>query len=188
MQVSGFVLAGGASKRMGRDKALLPFHGTTLVEHVAQTVRQAAGSVALIGDPDRLSHLGLPVFADQLPSCGPASGIYTALRVTDANWNLVVACDMPAVPVEILNELMCRAETEDAGCVAAAGPSGAPEPLCAVYHRRCLPVFERAIRDGRVKMRDVVSEIGVKVMPVPAAALVNVNTPAEWSEFADRHA
>ena len=81
MQASGFVLAGGASKRMGQDKALLPYRGTTLVEHVAKTVREAAGSVALIGDPARLGQLGLPVFPDELPSCGPASGIYTALRV-----------------------------------------------------------------------------------------------------------
>lgn len=183
MQVSGFVLAGGASKRMGRDKALLPFRGTTLVEHVAQNVREATGSVALIGDPDRLGHLGLPVYADQLPSCGPASGIYTALQVTETDWSLVVACDMPAVSPDILRELLRHAETTERNSVAATGPSGQPEPLCAVYHRRCLPALERAIRDRRVRMKDLISEIGASLMPVPASALVNVNTPAEWSEF-----
>ena len=68
MQASGFVLAGGGSTRMGRNKALLPFRGITLVEHVAGIVRQAAGSVTLIGDPVQLGHLGLPVVSDLLPA------------------------------------------------------------------------------------------------------------------------
>ncbi len=96
----------------------------------------------MIGDPDKLGHLGLRVFPDELPSCGPASGIYTALRVSDTDWNLVVACDMPAVSADLLRELLRRAETAERNCVAATGPYGQPEPLCAVYHRRCLPALD----------------------------------------------
>jgi len=183
MQASGFVLAGGASKRMGQDKALLPYRGTTLAEHVAKTVSEAAGSVALIGDPDRLGHLGLAVFPDEPPSCGPASGIYTALRVTETDWNLVVACDMPAVSTDILRELLQRAGTTERNCVAAIGPYGQPEPLCAVYHRRCLPALGRAIRDKRLRMRDLIKEIGALWIKVDPGALATVNTPAEWADF-----
>src|SRR3984885_1114552 len=127
MQSSGFVLAGGASKRMGQPKALLPYRGTTLVEHVAKIVQEAAGSAApspviVIGDPDRLGHLGFQVFPDELPGCGPASGIYTALRVTQTDWNLVVACDMPGVTTDLLRELLLRAEIAERNCVAATGP------------------------------------------------------------------
>jgi molybdopterin-guanine dinucleotide biosynthesis protein A len=183
MPTSGFVLAGGASKRMGQDKALMPYGGTTLVEHVAKIVNEAAGSVALIGDPARLGHLGLPVFADELPSCGPASGIYTALRVTDTDWNLVVACDMPSISASVLRQLLHHTETAERGCVAAVGPYGQPEPLCAVYHRRYLPALTRAIRDKRFKMRDLIKEMGAVWIRVDASALVNVNTPAEWEKF-----
>jgi molybdopterin-guanine dinucleotide biosynthesis protein A len=183
MQATGFVLAGGASKRMGQNKALLPYRGTTLVEHVAKTVSGAVGSVALIGDPERLGHLGLAVFPDELPGCGPASGIYTALRVTETDWNLVVACDMPAVSAELLRELLGRAETAERNCVAAVGPFGQPEPLCAVYHRRCLPALTRSIRDKRLRMRDFVKEIGAIWVKVDASALANVNTPSEWTQF-----
>ncbi len=183
MQASGFVLAGGTSKRMGQDKALLPYNGTTLVEHVAKIVREAAGSVTLIGDPDRLGHLGLAVFPDELPGCGPASGIYTALRISETDWNLVVACDMPSVSPGILRELLSRAETAQRNCVAATGSYGQPEPLCAVYHRRCLPAVTNAIRDKRLRMRDLIKEIGAVWMPVDVSALANVNTPAEWAEF-----
>ncbi|MGA2879161.1 MAG: molybdenum cofactor guanylyltransferase [Bryobacteraceae bacterium] len=183
MQASGFVLAGGASKRMGQDKALLPYRGTTLVEHVAKIVKEAAGSVTLIGDPDRLGHLGLAVFPDELPGCGPASGIYTALRITETDWNLVVACDMPSVSAELLGELLRRAETAERNCVTAMGPYGQPEPLCAVYHRRCLPALTRSIRDKRLRMRDFVKEIGAIWVKVDASELANVNTPPEWAEF-----
>jgi molybdopterin-guanine dinucleotide biosynthesis protein A len=183
MQASGFVLAGGASKRMGQDKALLPYRGTTLVEHVAKTVSEAAGSVALIGDPDRLGHLGLTVFPDEPPGSGPASGIYTALRVTTTDWNLVVACDMPGVSADMLRDLLRAAETSVRNCVAAIGPYGQPEPLCAVYHRRGLPAVARAIRDKRLRMRDLIKEIGAIWIRVDASALANVNTPTEWAEF-----
>jgi len=183
MQASGFVLAGGASKRMGRDKALLPYRGTTLVEHVAKTVGEAAASVALIGDPDLLGHLGLAVFPDEMPSCGPASGIHTALKVSDTDWNVLVACDMPAVSADILRELLRVAETSERNCVAAIGSYGQPEPLCAVYHRRCLPALARAIRDKRLRMRDLIKEIGAVWVRVDTAALANVNTPTEWAEF-----
>jgi molybdopterin-guanine dinucleotide biosynthesis protein A len=183
MQASGFVLAGGASKRMGQHKALLPFSGTTLVQHIAKTVSEAAGPVALIGDPEQLGALGLPVFPDQLPGCGPASGIYTALKVTETDWNLVVACDMPAITADLLRGLVLRTETAGRDCVAAIGPYGQPEPLCAVYHRRCLPALTRAIRDKQLRMRDFVKEIGALWVAVDQSALANVNTPAEWADF-----
>jgi len=136
MQASGFVLAGGASKRMGRDKALLPFDGTTLVEHVAKIVCQAVGSapgsVALVGDPDRLSHLGLPVFPDELPGCGPLSGIYTALKITQTDWNVVVACDMPGVSADVLRALLRCAETADAERTGTESSSAACNPAVGV--------------------------------------------------------
>jgi molybdenum cofactor guanylyltransferase len=183
MQATGFVLAGGRSTRMGREKALLPYRGTTLVEHVAQAARSAVGSVTLIGDPAKFGHLGLRVIGDEGPSRGPASGIYTALRNTATDWNLVVACDMPAVSVEMLRALVSQADTTGRDCVAAAGADGQPEPLCAVYHRRCLPMLDAALRDKRLKMRDLLGEIGVHLLAVPTPALANVNTPAEWAEF-----
>ena len=75
MEPSGFVLAGGLSSRMGRDKALLPYRGKTLVEHVAETVSEAlpesSRPVAIIGDPGRYGNLGYPVHPDSVPGCGP---------------------------------------------------------------------------------------------------------------------
>jgi molybdenum cofactor guanylyltransferase len=168
---------------MGRDKALLPFGAATLVEYVAQTVRDVVGPVTLIGDPAKFGHLGLPVLPDELPGGGPASGIYTALRASATDWNLILACDMPGISADVLRNLLRAAEPAQRSCVAATGPDGQPEPLCAFYHRRCLPALSRAIRDKRLKMRDLIKEIGAIWVRVDASALANVNTPKEWLEF-----
>jgi molybdopterin-guanine dinucleotide biosynthesis protein A len=172
---------------MGRDKALLPYRGTTLAEHLARTVQEAAGSVALVGDPARYGGLPYPVYRDKFPGCGPAGGIYTALTVSATDWNLIVACDMPGISVGVLKTLLDSAAASGArNCVLAAGPSGAPEPLCGVYHRNCLPALERAIREKRFKMRDLVAEFEAQTQLVDPGALTNVNTPAEWAKFEEK--
>jgi molybdenum cofactor guanylyltransferase len=186
MQRSGFVLAGGGSTRMGRDKALLPYRGATLVEHMAQAVHAAAGSVALIGDPVRYSSLGYPVYPDKFAGCGPLGGIYTALGVSSTDWNLIVACDMPGVTEDVLKVLLASAEESTGGCVVATGPTGEPEPLCAVYHRRCLPALARAIEGKRFKMKELVKELDSHTQPVHSSALANVNTLTEWAEFEEK--
>jgi len=170
MTVSGFVLAGGESSRMGRDKALLPYRGKPLIEHIARSVREAAGNVRVIVN-------------DKIPGCGPLGGLFTALSTTETDWNLVVACDMPGISREPLLTLLNRAETSHSDCIAAASTGGALEPLCAVYHRRCLPIVARAIRDKRLKMQNLLAELSVEAQVVDPAVLANANTPAEWAAF-----
>jgi molybdenum cofactor guanylyltransferase len=188
MEATGFVLAGGGSARMGRDKALLPYRGTTLLEYIACMLRDAAGTAAILGDPARYQNLQYPIYPDQIPSCGPIGGIYTALSVTAFDWNLVVACDMPMLSASILRRLIERSFQSTAICVAGAGPDGEPQPLCAVYHRRCLPVVERAIHHKRLRMRELILELVAEHVPLDLSVLANVNTPGEWVRFENQPA
>jgi ABC-type transporter Mla maintaining outer membrane lipid asymmetry ATPase subunit MlaF/molybdopterin-guanine dinucleotide biosynthesis protein A len=182
MQASGFVLVGGASTRMGQDKALLPYRGTTLSAHVAAAVQETAGSAILLGDPARYGALGFPVQADLVSGAGPLGGLYTALTVTQTDWNVVVACDMPGVSASILDLLVERASTTSADAVVAAGPDGEPQPLCAVYHRRCLPAVSTALQAKSFGMRDLLRELKIEAVLVELASIANVNTPFEWSQ------
>jgi molybdopterin-guanine dinucleotide biosynthesis protein A len=180
---SGFVLAGGRSSRMGRDKALLPFEGRTLVEHVAAMVRKAADSVALVGNPGRYASLGFPVIADNFPGCGPLAGIEAALRASNADWNLIVACDMPGLSTAFLRYLLDIAAGD---CLLPRGPSGLPEPLCAVYHRRCRPAIGRALTDGIRKVTDGLAGLDVRHITVESPrCFANVNTPQEWTPYSN---
>jgi molybdopterin-guanine dinucleotide biosynthesis protein A len=188
MVAAGFVLAGGASTRMGRDKALLAYRGTPLLEHIASVVQQAAGEVVIIGDPGRYAQLGYRIYPDRVPHCGPIGGLYTALSVTTHDWNLVVACDMPLLSLDVCDNLIVRCSRSAAACIAAMGGRGEPEPLCAVYHRRCQPALERAIQEKRFRMGDLMRELEVETVRVDPSVLANVNTPAEWAQLENRPA
>jgi molybdopterin-guanine dinucleotide biosynthesis protein A len=90
---------------MGRDKAMLEFHGSTFAGRIAECVRRVAGNVTLVGPPDRYRELGYTVIPDRVPGCGPLGGVYTALSSSHAEWNLIVACDMPPVTTEFFEAL-----------------------------------------------------------------------------------
>jgi molybdopterin-guanine dinucleotide biosynthesis protein A len=183
MSRAGFVLVGGASARMGRDKALLPFRGAALVDHVARQVAEAAGSVALVGRPERYAHLPYLLVADEYPGRGPLAGIHAALGASRADWNLVVACDMPDLTALFLRELLDQAAAGDADCLAARSPAGLPEPLCAVYHRRCRPSLAAWLEAGRHRAAEWLASQRVAWRTVEAGDwLRNVNTPGQWQE------
>lgn len=185
MRRAGYLLAGGHSSRMGRDKALLPFGASTLGQHIAAQILEAADDVTIVGSPERYAHLGLPVIADLIPNCGPLGGLYTALQSTSADWNLIVACDMPRITAAFFRDLFAAAENADADAVVAHGKAaetpGRLHPLCAVYHRRVLAAAEAALHRKLFKMHDFIA--GLRTVPWSAAdpsLLQNINTQDDW--------
>ena len=180
---AGYVLAGGRSSRMGRDKALLPVNqaGEIMIDRVARLVLATAGNVTLIGPPERYSRLGYRVVSDKIENCGPLGGLYTSLNMTDADWNLIAACDMPDLTAGLLENLFATAESSEADCVVPQSAAGL-DPLCAVYHRRCAAAAKSAIDRKSLKMHNFISNLQVVFLPVSdSTALRNINTPEEWS-------
>ena len=168
---------------MGQDKALLPWKGSTLIGSVAREVRLAAGNVTLIGSgslaEERYGNLGFPVISDILEGRGPLGGLHAALSATTADWNVLVACDMPGVTHQLLEELLTAAEDAGSDALVPQTPGGL-EPLCAVYHARLLPAVESAIQSSLLKMHDFVSIIQARLWPVSQAGFFrNLNTPEE---------
>lgn len=169
---------------MGRDKALLPFRGNTLVQFVAQVVVRAAGSAVLVGDPERYGGLGYPVIEDRYPGEGPLGGILTALAHTTADWNLILACDMPGLSEEFLIEILDRAVQSGGDVLLPSGPTGTPEPLCAVYHRRVLATMENEFVAGERRVTAAVAGLHtIHIAMREAAPFQNVNTPDDWASY-----
>jgi len=166
---------------MGRDKALLPFRGGHLAESVAAAVEAAAGSVTVVGRADLGRFRAIP---DIHPGEGPLGGILTALADSESDWNLVVACDMPEITAGFLAGLLDAATAAGTDALVPRGPSGRPEPLCAVYHRRCLGSLQAAFDRGVRKVMQAVGEVAASICPVvEVAQFQNVNTPEDWSGY-----
>ncbi len=167
---------------MGQDKALLSAGPHPLVTDVAAKVAVAAGSVALVGKPERYGSLGLHCIEDLRPDLGPLAGIEAALESGRGDVNLIVACDMPGLTTSFLRTLMRQAENTSAPCVVTRDTSGAIHPLCAVYRGACLPMIQRALNARRLRLMDVVEELGATFCDT-GGIVWNVNTPQEWSAW-----
>lgn len=165
---------------MGRDKALLPFRGATLVEAIARSVREAAGSVALIGAPERYAGLGLETLEESFAGCGPLSGIEAALSLGRAEFNLIVACDAAGVTANALRTLLEAARALPAAVVAAENAPQRPNPLCAVWRPRALESVRAALGAGQYRVWEAARRAGMATVQLPEPVL-NVNTPADWA-------
>ena len=187
MRAAGFVLVGGRSSRMGQDKALLQGRSGLLVEEVSEQVRAAAGSVALIGDPQRYQRLGYECLPDRHPGLGPLAGIEAALLSGRGDRNLIVACDMPGLRSAWLHRLLAESAETGSPCTVLLDGKGVMQPLCAVYRSGCLPAIQSAVRERRLKLLNVVDELSPRTMAI-SQPVFNVNTPEEWAAWQDAEA
>jgi len=182
---AAWILVGGRSTRMGTDKARAESHGRALALRMADEAATACCTVSLVGDPAIYADLGLPVVADRFPGWGPLAGIEAALAATTCNANLILACDMPAIRENLLEELFAAG----GDCALPRHDEGRMEPLCAVYHRQCLPVIRAALEAGLRKVTDVLQWMtreGLAIRYVRVsdpASFANLNTPEDWSRY-----
>jgi molybdopterin-guanine dinucleotide biosynthesis protein A len=183
---AGWILVGGRSTRMGRDKAFLEVDGRALVLRVAETIAPFCGTVTLLGEPAVYGVLGLPVIPDQFPGAGPLAGIEAALRCTTADRNLIVACDMPSLDPSVLAALFAA----DGDCAVPEYEDGRLEPLCAVYHRRFHAAVLEALQSGVRAVKDVLrgeqskAHVAVRLVRVSSpAAFANLNTPEDVRKY-----
>jgi len=178
MSSAGFVLAGGQSRRMGTDKALLPHGSGTLLEFVARQVLAVAGTITVIGPPERYAGLGLEILPDSRVAAGPLGGIETALSLRRADRNLIVACDLPAIDCALLRRLFQEAERTSADCVMAESPAGV-EPLLAVWRLTCLSAVRACLDAGIRKVTDALDGLVVRHVPVSVDLVINWNRPED---------
>jgi molybdopterin-guanine dinucleotide biosynthesis protein A len=203
--VNAFVLAGGQSTRMGRDKALLVLDGRPLVEHALAKLRALGLSPRIAGSRSDLAALA-PVIPDLHPQSGPLGGVEAALAASDTRQNLFLPVDLPWLPVEFLRWMIDRArETDSLATIPRL--HGRPQPLCAVYSKALLPHIQAALAAGDAKVTNAVeraaSATGLRIdsFDVESVAasqswnhtrpphhwFANINTPAELEKATLEH-
>jgi molybdenum cofactor guanylyltransferase len=196
-QVAAFILAGGVSSRMGREKGLLDFGGEPLIVRTARMVELLVTEVTVVGPPERYAALGLRTIADQ--SLGgreriaavrtPLVGIATALSATKMPWNLILACDLPYLTAVWLDWLLSRAVNSSAQIVMPLTSEGL-EPLAAVYRRECAAPIVAALERGVRKVTDATAEFRVERLSEndwneidpKGRVLRNMNAPSDYEE------
>ena len=193
---SGIILAGGSSRRMGTDKALLQIEDETLLERTVRQVGDVASEVVVVG-PQR-GDLRLPVrlISDEQPGEGPLAGLLTGLRATTHDWAIAVAVDLPNLNSDLLAWLVDQRYDAFDAMVPVVG--GIVQPLLAVYRQTAITEFERHLgssSEGRLSITAAlrrlnvhyISEDDLTIQGFGAASFTRVNTPEDWRTFLARH-
>ncbi len=200
----GVVLAGGASRRMGQDKALLRLDGeATLLECAIARLHEAGLEevAVVVSTPERAHSLraampkagAVPFLVDAEPGHGPLGGLHAALTAYPERDVLLVACDMPRLDARALR-LLCAPDAAD---IVLPRLAGRDQPLHARYGPACLPVAVRLLQQNRLAMRGLTTapELRVHIIDdtelarhgIPAMAFANVNTPADLANLTSRN-
>ena len=186
-EVTGVLLAGGKSRRMGEDKRYLVVGEETLLERGLGVLRSVFQEVLVVIAQDN-PPVGVDarVVRDLVPECGSLGGLYTGLMRATTSSIFVVACDMPFLDRTVIAQFTSRRATAD---IVMAKLAAQLHPMHALYGKRCLPVLEQMIQARQLKIQELVSHASLRVQYVTEADLLaidpsgrsfqNVNTPAD---------
>lgn len=177
------VLAGGASRRMGRPKAWLAIGDTILVRWVTDRLApQFAEVLVSFAEPEQLEQpIPYRVVFDRKLAAGPMAGIEAGLAAARHDPVFVIACDMPYVTTDVAMLAVAAARTCDA---AVPRIDGRPEPVCAAYRKSALPHITASLNSGQRRAADVLASLDVTWLEnIDAGVVRSLNTPDEYLRF-----
>lgn len=183
---NGFVLAGGKSKRMGTDKAFLVFREKPMLKHMLDFLTPFCNEVFISGNNPEFDSFNVKIVSDQFANCGPLGGLYTALRYSDTDWNLIAGVDTPLLENELIHLLFSNLGNAD--CVVPTHQSGT-EPLVAFYHRNCLPIIEESIIAGDFKLNNLLLKLETHYVDCNSLIdkypdlFFNINRPEDYNHI-----
>jgi len=184
--IEAFILAGGASRRMGTDKSQLLLGNDPLIGRIENTLASVASSVRIVGSPRSDIH---NVVVDVYPQWGALGGIHGALAACRSKWAIVLACDLPFITSELLQHLISLRNNHDA--VVPIQADDHPQPLCALYSvEPCLTLAEELIKAGHRRPLDLLEVVNTRWVVFSELAhlnraenfFVNINTPEDYYE------
>jgi molybdenum cofactor guanylyltransferase len=195
-EVLAYVLAGGGSRRFGRDKALVQFGTSPLLVGIVEVAQASCAGVMVVANQEKYKNIeaGLKIVEDRWPGEGPLGGIITALHRTAATapncqWNLILSCDMPFLTGDWLRFLVARAQNSAAEVVLPHSTHG-PEPLCACYRTDAVVALQTVFDGGVRKVTEALKHVRTEVLDEPVwkrfdsaeRLFWNMNTPADFDE------
>lgn len=177
---TGLILAGGQSKRMGCDKALLQMEGKSLLQRQVEKFQNLGVKEILISGPEKLVVPGIRTVPDIYPGCGPVGGLHAGLLSASCDHCLVIGVDMPLVP-EMVFHALCDAHE---GGVTILSHSGGEEPLLGIYDRMAAPMLENMILRGTYTVRKLMEYVPFRcrnICGLKQEWLCNCNYPEDYA-------
>ena len=153
MNITGIILAGGKSSRMGTDKGLLDFEGQSLIEYAISVIRPICNEILISTNQKGYEGYGFPIITDNFTDCGPIGGLEAALKASKTDWNVVISCDTPSLKVELFQEMIAQIKDQD---VLIPSHENGIEPLAGIYHKRMSSTFKQKIDAKEYKLRKII--------------------------------
>ena len=192
--VTGIILIGGLSTRMGSDKALLPVEGSTLLQYCINTISQVVDEIVVVNAPNRAApeiHSDIPLIfgEDRLADEGPLIGMAAGLALANNSISIVTAVDMPLIRSQLLELLIKKIDNKHEWVVPIA--DGRPQPLCSALSTSSLSIISAKILEGARAPMALADDLNAymlkenewkEVDPI-GQSFKNINTPEEFSSF-----
>jgi len=182
--ITGYILAGGKSSRMGTDKGLMFFEGKPMIHYVIEQMQPIFDKLVIVSNNPEYEKFGLEVIPDLIKDIGPAGGIYTALHHSETKLNFMVSCDMPFVTAAAIEFIVKN--TNDSQIVLPEN-KGRIEPLFGMYSKECEEIWLKLIEEGKIKLQEMVLHFKWKIIPVEnneifaASFFKNINTKEDFN-------
>jgi molybdopterin-guanine dinucleotide biosynthesis protein A len=186
MQLTGVILAGGKSSRMGNEKCMLELDGKPMLEHVLDRLRMCCNEILISTGNKSLNYLGYPLIADEFPERGPIEGIRRSLEAATNPAALVIACDIPFLSHDLIKQMAAEAVTYD--MVYLMLPSKQIQPLPVIFSKKVIPAMNNMISKSDYKLQNLIAGIagtsGLKTFAIGIETEpLNFNKPGDIENY-----
>ncbi|MCR6111805.1 molybdenum cofactor guanylyltransferase [Bacillus sp. A301a_S52] len=165
LNVTGIILAGGKSSRMGMNKALLSIQGNEMIQRLTNELLTSTNSMIIVSnDTDAYTFLKQPLVHDNYVNMGPLAGIQAGLAASHTEWNFITACDMPFLTHKVIDVLFTRANKFPHKQVIVPQINEKKHPLSALYHTSSLPFITECLMKDKLRVSEVVSGLAHEVV------------------------
>jgi molybdopterin-guanine dinucleotide biosynthesis protein A len=187
-KITGIVLAGGRSSRMGEDKSLMKLNGKSLVGYSIDTLKPLCNKVIISSNNPGYDFTGCEVWPDQLPYQAPIVGIYSCLKRSETDINIILSCDMPLMSTSMVGFLL--AKSADFDITVPVHENGKMEPLCGIFKKSSLGILKEFIDKRNFRLNECIRFASHRLVAVDSQIacyspnlFLNINTPADFQKL-----
>jgi len=182
--ITGIILAGGKSSRMGTDKGFLMLNDKLFIQHSIDALKPLVSEILIVSNDKAYDVFNLKRIEDYIENAGPLAGIYSGLKTTKTMYNLVLSCDIPLIKTRVLNQLILGVDHTSE--VIQIESNGRSMPLIALYKKSCTSIFKPLLDQGERKLQVAVNQCKIKTITLEdheAKFTTNVNTKNELKQL-----